>query len=714
MSSIEDNSSNNEKKCNLITFGNLDLTFILDLQQKDIDDYKINVENLQDLSFLEKNEELWPKIELLANNELLNSFVQMNRYKKKKSFVEYIIFDEIKYKNINYDFNPILNTVLLSNGIIIKSFQSFKCEYNIIFQIKYNENKNYITLSGEMINKEEEEEEKKTEENEGNEQNEEKEDNDEIGYLEQMYEEILNFEKFKYICIDMNEIISMKNEINFNHLYNFLLKIKNEINIEIIIFLNNNINKIKKLFDLMQIADIHIIGKKKIFFEIIKNKKLKEEEKYKKEKKALFKKLKTDNNKNKNNSEENQENINFQKDYDLPKLKRIKTINSSYNFIYKLKPLNPYIYKSLNKGNIYDYIKYILFSNDSNEYHNCICNNNKLGIYFDDFNTIIFVNYIKNNNRALINEYNLNLFPKFNIYNIKEIEEIKNILKNNKVQCISIIIGNIMNEILINKEKISISNFYSITLSSSYSIKNILICKINKIENPNDKIYLSMQIDKNVIKNYIQKQESERKERGFNIPIKKENLKSYKSISYTPLRDKYLQSYMQSPTNIEVLKSNDFINTRKKILIKSSKKTNIKKEEMEDSFINFMINKNIKEVNQNYMKEFINRKEESEYYIPGVNSLKEYYCYLGKRFRNKIFLPKINNNYKNIYKIKMKNRQLDTIKKEFINRVGDENKKDNLQENNYPLGNADSQDGSKEKRNISIYKEIKFKTTPSK
>ena len=39
MSSIEDNNSNNEKKCNLITFGNLDLAFILDLQQKDIDDY---------------------------------------------------------------------------------------------------------------------------------------------------------------------------------------------------------------------------------------------------------------------------------------------------------------------------------------------------------------------------------------------------------------------------------------------------------------------------------------------------------------------------------------------------------------------------------------------------------------------------------------------------------------------------------------------------
>ena len=434
---------------------------------------------------------------------------------------------------------------------------------------------------------------------------------------------------------------------------------------------------------------------------------MKEEEKYKKEKELLYKKLKTENNKNKNNSEESQEIIYSARDNDLPKLKRIKTINSNFS----LKPLNTYISKSLNKGNMYDYIRYILFTKNKNEYQN---NNNKLGIYFDDFNKIFFVDYNKNNNQASINEYNFNLFPKFNIYKMKEIEEIRNILKENEIQCNSIIIGNIINEILINKEKINISNFYSITLSSSYSIKNILICKINKIENPNDKIYLSMQIDKNVIKNYIQKQESERKESGFNIPIKKENLKSYKSIAYTPLRDKYLQSYMQSPTNIEVLKSNDFINTRKKILIKSSKKTNIKKEEMEDSFINFMINKNIKEVNQNYMKEFMNRKEESEYYIPGVNSLKEYYCYLGKRFRNKIYLPKINNNYKNIYKIKMKNRQLDSIKKEFINRVGDENKIDNLQENNYPLGNADSQDGSKEKRNISIYKEIKFKPTPSK
>ena len=709
MSSIEDNNSNNEKKCNLITFGNLDLAFILDLQQKDIDDYNINIQNLDDISFLEKNEELWSKIELLSNNESLNSFIQMNKYKKKKNFIEYIIFDDLKYKNINFDFTPILNTVLLSNGIIIKPIQLFKCEYNMKFQLKYNENKNDIILSGEKKNKEEEEEEE-NDENEENQENEDNGDMDDIGYLEPIYEEILNFEKFKYIYVDINEIISIKSEININQLYNFLLKLKNETKMEIIIFLSN-INKIKKLFELMQIADIHIIGRKNILFEILKNKKLKEEEKYKKEKELLYKKLKTENNKNKNNSEESQENIYSARDNDLPKLKRIKTINSNFS----LKPLNTYISKSLNKGNMYDYIRYILFTKNKNEYQN---NNNKLGIYFDDFNKIFFVDYNKNNNQASINEYNFNLFPKFNIYKMKEIEEIRNILKENEIQCNSIIIGNIINEILINKEKINISNFYSITLSSSYSIKNILICKINKIEYPNNKLCLSIQINKNEIKDYIQKQESERKENGFNISAKKENLKSYKSIAYKPLRDKYLQSYMQSPTNIDILKSNDFINTKKKILTKRipSSKTNIKKEEIKDSFINFMINRNINEVNQNYMKEFLNRKEESEYYIPGVNSLKEYYCYLGKRFRNKIFLPKIkNNNYNNNrYNKKMKNKSIDIIKKEFMNGAGNENKIDNLQQNNYSSGNVDSQDKTQEKRDVSKYKEIRFKETPAK
>ena len=36
-----------------------------------------------------------------------------------------INFDEIKYNNINFDFNPILNSVLLSNGIILKSNKLF-------------------------------------------------------------------------------------------------------------------------------------------------------------------------------------------------------------------------------------------------------------------------------------------------------------------------------------------------------------------------------------------------------------------------------------------------------------------------------------------------------------------------------------------------------------------------------------------------------------
>ena len=324
----------------------------------------------------------------------------------------------------------------------------------------------------------------------------------------------------------------------------------------------------------------------------------------------------------------------------------------------------------------------------------------------------IFVNYDNNNRQPSINEYNLYLFPKSNIHNLKNIEKIKNILKSNEINYISIIISNIIYQILNSQKGLNISNFYSISLKCSYNIKRILIYKVNNIEIPQKKIFNSIQIDKSEIKNYIDKIESEKQENGFNLNF--ENKKEYKSIIYKPLRDKYLKSFMQSPTHINVLKSHELISSKKKILIKRtiSPQTNTKQEKMLKSFLNFISSKDIKEKNKDYMKEFMKRKQESKYYIPGVNSSKEYYCYLGKKFKKKFVFP----NIKRKLKFEKKNQSVHIIEKNINVNCGSENILDNLKEKNYGLNVEElkEKNNTNELKDISIYKEIIFNKTPLK
>ena len=82
----------NQELCNigkLITFGSLNLSLTFKIKESDIlslnlDFKKIN--KLNDLSFLIKNEQLWERIELSSESELLNTLFYMNRIKKNKKY----------------------------------------------------------------------------------------------------------------------------------------------------------------------------------------------------------------------------------------------------------------------------------------------------------------------------------------------------------------------------------------------------------------------------------------------------------------------------------------------------------------------------------------------------------------------------------------------------------------------------------------------------
>ena len=323
--SIDEKNILNEKDSSLISFGKFDLIFILNLEEKDVEEYHIDkqiLEDLNDLSFLEKNKDIWSKIELISNDESLNALINLNKIKKTKNKIKYLIFDEIKYNNINFDFNPILESILLWNGIEIKFYNICNCEINIEFQLKYKEEEITIILSGKANNNSENENtlsngnnantnDNKTNNNTNDNKTNKNKDNDDssscnedidekkddFGDFNKLFEEDIQFEDFKYIFINVKDInLGHFGEFTLNQLYNFLVKLKYETNIEIILFLENTFNKSKDLFRIIEISDIHIFNNQNSFLEILKKKKIKDEKKYNKEKEILSKRIKTENN----------------------------------------------------------------------------------------------------------------------------------------------------------------------------------------------------------------------------------------------------------------------------------------------------------------------------------------------------------------------------------------------------------------------------------
>ena len=92
-------STTKEKPFNMLTFGNINLTLILTLDQKDVSEYNIDkqiLEDLNDLSFLENNSKLWNKIDVISCDESLNALVTMNKMKKGKNMAMYVVFKKME------------------------------------------------------------------------------------------------------------------------------------------------------------------------------------------------------------------------------------------------------------------------------------------------------------------------------------------------------------------------------------------------------------------------------------------------------------------------------------------------------------------------------------------------------------------------------------------------------------------------------------------
>ena len=764
-------STNNVDKTNssigkIITFGSLHLLLKLKLEQEDLKSVNFkNLKNLEDLSFLTDNEKLWNKIELVSKNELLQLLLQANKIKHNKNIISYLVFGKIEYDEKQNQFQKLIDCVLLDNGLIIKSYQVCESKVSINLKLTYKKavkkfviygEEDYYDDDEEEVDKNEEAEEEKqnksensqrddndtsmnkdkgksTESNGDNQdqEEEEEENTNDIGLFENIPKEEVKFEDFKYIYIHLNDFISdgeFSNKFTLNQIYNFLQKMKKDSNIKIIFNFGDNFGENEKyLIKFMKLSDIHIIRNRNALFNIIKKRVKREEKRREEEKKKmkdLFRTQKIGKNKSikkisKNTSstsirqnklnQSSKEGFYYSTSMSFPnKLNKSQSMKDIY--LSQSQNLNQTFDKfnrrSLDKNNMYSYINELIYIISPKERHPNY--SDKMGIYLDEYKKMFIVDYKRTSFIPGLTEFDLNIYPKSNVYNSKEIQDIKNILTKNNVQYTNILYGCILCTILGNLKEGS-DNYFMFYYYSRISILKILALKKNKLPKPKDKSFYIVQIDKNELKKMQKEENTKRKEDGFNNNHFQMKYKGNDS-KYYPLMDKFLTSYMQSNINIDILKNKNLINENKKILYDPEYKDlykfggynplDINNKKFAKFIMKENLSKNIYNKEKDYKKEFLSKKPEMKYHIPGIDGIPEYIVYLDKEERKKLMkkkLPPIKKKKEVVMILNAAEPQKVEERKLVVNEGANNN--DVIQE--------------EEKVDVSNYKEINFQSTPS-
>ena len=785
------------KKSNIgkiITFGSLHLFLKLRLEKEDMTlENFLTLKELKNLTFLIENEKLWNRIELTTNNELLNVLLQANKIKIYKNIISYLVYSKIEYNEEQQKFQKLIDSVLLDNGLVILSYDICKCKVSINLKISFNKYIHKYCLYGEEDYQENDEEkskesnddnnndnnneegnnnnevkrknsennqnkndENKNDENENEENNENQEEKEEdindIGPFEKIPFDEIKFEDFKCIYIHFKDYINdgeFSNQFKLHQIYNFLKKLKKRCKIKIFINFGEDFGQNQKyIIKLLRISDIHLFRDKNILFEMLK--KIYENEGKKREiekekMKILFKTQKImkshklnknssmttiRNNKTLNQSSISKEGNNSRTTYNNKTLKKSQSVKDMLNtFCVTGGRLNK---NFLGKNNIYKYLKEVMYMIHLKEKHPNY--NDKIGIYLDEYKKIYIVDYKKNTFIPNLTQYDLNIYPKTNIYSANEINKIRNnYLMKHYNKYTNVLYGSILSALMDNINCDSYNHFI-LYYYSRISILKILAIEKNKLPIPKDKSFYFVQIDKNELKKIMEKDNTKRKEEGFN-----NNHYQMKyggnSHKYYPLMDKFLTSYMQSGVNIDILKNRNLINEKKKILYDPEYKelykfNNAPIDLNENKFATFIMkanlskNMNIKE--KDYKKEFLSKKPEMKYHLPGINGIPEYYMYLNKSERKKMKQKKLpplkkrkkktdeenkdeeqnktkKNEEKEIEKILLINMRTakDEEKKETLKRGANNENKEKNEENK-----------DEEKINTDKYKEIKFQSTP--
>ena len=224
----------------LVSFGDLNITFSLELSKIELEKYSIDWEklnNIKDISFIHKNKNLWDKIEIKSTDNIINLFLYMNRVNRNKIFVQYITLNEIIYNEEQNEFKNFVNKITASNFLFLTSEKIFNSISNIINIELIYENKNKIFPITAYSN---------TSNNILEEEN---------NFIKLSLNESL-FSFFDYIFLDYKKIKEKCDIINIKNLNKFCYNLKNNYGIKIISYLDNiSLKKEEEIF--FKLIDIY-------------------------------------------------------------------------------------------------------------------------------------------------------------------------------------------------------------------------------------------------------------------------------------------------------------------------------------------------------------------------------------------------------------------------------------------------------------------------
>ena len=343
------------------------------------------------------------------------------------------------------------------------------------------------------------------------------------------------------------------------------------------------------------------------------------------------------------NTSVNNQNIKLNTETNFKDLMKSKSEAVGHSNLLPIKPSGP---KPLNKNDMFIYFKNNIFSRDPQKKPS-----EKIILVLDEFNKIYIVRCIKNNEKPIVMDCDLKLYPPMNLRNMKEILNYKKFIRSKFNEYISIFIGNLLGVLVSRGEESSQEK----SLLIAYLIAVNIIKKIAELQRfnlplPKDKEFYYPSLNKEEIDKLLNDIDKRRKERNFILDGNDIKIKKLKF--YNPLLDKNLSSYLNSKSNKNILQSNGVIGKDGKILYDPTYRDTLGFNSLRNKKYNFVFNsdpnRKIKNNKNNIFNSFANKT--NKLMVGFKNKIPGYSVYINKKKNicgNKIILPIIKRNHAN-------------------------------------------------------------------
>ena len=223
------------------------------------------------------------------------------------------------------------------------------------------------------------------------------------------------------------------------------------------------------------------------------------------------------------------------------------------NLKIKLTPIRPPRPTPLNKKDMFDYFKTGICDKDPQRRPK-----EKVALVLDEFKKIFFIKCNKKDEKPSVLDFDLQLYPKMNLRNMKEILESKKFIQSNFDDYINVFFGSVLSTIVSRGQEGCEENslFLSYLLATNTIKKLVEIQKYN-LPMPKNKDFFISSINKGDVKKIMTEANQRRKEQLF---VLDGNSKTREVIKpYNPLLDKNLVSFFSSRNNQNFLKLKGFI-----------------------------------------------------------------------------------------------------------------------------------------------------------